>query len=118
MICLRAKRRQPRQRYTPQMAKGPRDFVTGTPAAPLPVLGGGAGAAAHGAHHFWAFEDRLVPQESQNFAPARTWLWHAAHSTVAAGAGAAAAGAVAGAGAAGAGAARGGCRGREDPARG
>ena len=41
-----------------------------------------------------------VPQESQNFAPARTWLWHAAHSTVAAGAGA---GAAAGAGSAGGG---------------
>ncbi len=43
-----------------------------------------------------------VPQESQNFAPARTWAWHSAHSTVAAGA----AGSAAGAGAA---AAAGGC---------
>src|SRR5215469_758191 len=39
-----------------------------------------------------------VPQESQNFAPARTWLWHSGHSMVAAGAAGAAA---AGAGAAG-----------------
>ena len=41
--------------------------------------------------------------ESQNFAPARTWLWQLAHSTVAAGAGAGAAGGAAGPAAAGGG---------------
>src|SRR5271167_3805598 len=42
-----------------------------------------------------------VPQASQNFAPARTWLWHCEHSTVSAAAGAVASGAGAGGGVAG-----------------